>query len=165
MDFAIPRGIIVSSGIDEWMKLSMKNKVIVSVGDVVTSSIVSNNLKPYLSIIDMRTRRNDISSEIPKVLLEQCSVQKTVNPPGKISMDAVNTLCRLLEEVDLSKCHVVIVDGEEDMLALPALSCAPNGSVVVYGVPGVGIAVFHIDDSIRYLASNRLLYLEPVECM
>ncbi|MCE4605806.1 MAG: GTP-dependent dephospho-CoA kinase family protein [Desulfurococcales archaeon] len=134
-------------------------------GDVVTSSIISNGMKPYLSIIDRKTRRNDVSPKIPGVLLEQCNVQKVANPSGKISMDAVDILCRLLEEFNASKCHVVIVDGEEDMLALPALSCAPEGSVVVYGVPEVGIAVFYVDNSIRYLASNRLLYLKPVECM
>ncbi|MCE4614861.1 MAG: GTP-dependent dephospho-CoA kinase family protein [Desulfurococcales archaeon] len=127
--------------------------------------MVSIGLKPHLSIVDMKTRRNDISPKLVSALIEECNIYRVTSPPGKISLEAINLICRLLEKTELSKCYIIIVDGEEDMLALPTLSCAPEGSAVIYGVPGIGIAVFLTDNAIRYLASNRLLYLEPVECM
>ena len=35
----------------------------------------------------------------------------------------------------------VIVDGEEDLLALVAISVAPDGSLVVYGQPNEGLVL------------------------
>jgi uncharacterized protein (UPF0218 family) len=125
---------------------------VISVGDVVTASIASNNMKPFLAVVDMKTRRSDISLKPVLRLLKECKVHRIRNPPGKLSLEAIDLVCKLLEHPDPSGCHVLIVDGEEDMLALPALSCAPIGSVVLYGVPGVGVAAFFVDQSVRYLS-------------
>ena len=98
--------------------------------------------------------------------LRGCRTLKTVNPKGKLSNEAMELVCKVLSGNNRStKCYTIIVEGEEDMLALPALSCAPLGSVVLYGVPGVGIAAFFVDQLVRYMASIRILYLEQVECM
>ena len=98
--------------------------------------------------------------------LRECRTLKTVNPKGKLSLEAMEIICKVLSgKGEGAHCYAIIVDGEEDMLALPALSCAPLNSVVLYGVPGVGIAVFSVDQLVRYMASIRILYLEPVECM
>jgi hypothetical protein len=38
----------------------------------------------------------------------------------------------------------VIVEGEEDLLALVAISVAPEGSLVVYGQPNEGIVLVNV---------------------
>jgi uncharacterized protein (UPF0218 family) len=166
IDYAVPRGEIVSENIGEWMRRNLKDKTVISVGDVVTGSLIENGIKPYVSVIDGKTRRNELLKVSPAENLQECSILRTINPKGRLSLEAIELICKVLSSgKESNQCYTVIVEGEEDMLALPALSCAPIGSVVLYGVPGVGVAAFFVDQSVRYMASIRILYLEPVECM
>ncbi|MEB3787030.1 MAG: GTP-dependent dephospho-CoA kinase family protein [Desulfurococcales archaeon] len=166
IDYAIPRGEIVTENIDGWIRDNLKDKKVISIGDVVTGSLIKNGVKPFVSVIDGRTRRNEFLHIDLMKELRGCKVLKTVNPKGKLSLEAMEVICKVLSSKDEgAECYTILVDGEEDMLALPALSCAPLNSVVLYGVPGVGIAAFFIDQLVRYMASIRILYLEPVECM
>ncbi len=166
IDYAIPRGEIVTENIDRWIRDNLKDKKVISIGDVVTGSLIQNGVKPFVSVIDGRTRRNEFSHIDVIEELRECRVLKTVNPKGKLSLEAMEMICKVLSSKGEGvKCYAIIVDGEEDILALPALSCAPLNSVVLYGVPGVGIAAFFVDQLVRYMASIRILYLEPDDCM
>jgi len=43
----------------------------------------------------------------------------------------------------------IIVEGEEDLAAIPAVISAPQGSVVVYGQPGEGVVLVKVTESKR----------------
>jgi uncharacterized protein (UPF0218 family) len=75
------------------------------------------------------------------------------NSAGTISREAVS----LLQDALRSHYPVrVIVDGEEDMLALPIFSIAPDCSVVLYGQPLEGIVIVKITPKTRKKAKDLM---------
>jgi len=117
-------------------------KYIITVGDVVTLTITSGDLQPKLSIIDYRCLRkehplsNIVKSRFRKVI-------RTCNPPGRITLDAWNSIKEALrgDEPTLIEVH-----GEEDLLAIPAVLEADYGSLVIYGLPSKGMVMILVTD-------------------
>jgi hypothetical protein len=60
------------------------------------------------------------------------------NPAATLSRDL---LVALRDAVRSDDPTTVAVDGEEDLAALPALYCCPEGGSVVYGQPGEGMVL------------------------
>jgi uncharacterized protein (UPF0218 family) len=112
-------------------------KKIIAVGDATTERLVSFGIKPDVAVVDGRERRSERnipSSYAAKEL--QCA-----NPAGTISKDAI----KILQEAIKAKPPImVIVEGEEDLLALPVFAISPEGSVVLYGQPLEGLVVVRI---------------------
>jgi hypothetical protein len=50
----------------------------------------------------------------------------------------------------------VLVEGEEDLLALPLFAMAPDGSVVLYGQPLEGLVVVRITQAKKNQAKNLM---------
>jgi len=66
-------------------------------------------------------------------------VEKRIkNPPGTITFEALNAV---KEAFETSRTVKIIVDGEEDLLALLAIQYAPENSIIVYGQPREGLVV------------------------
>lgn len=120
-------------------------KCIISVGDKVTDALLSMGVSPNVCVYDGRTKRNDIgiSKEITAYNARELRVK---NPPGTISAEAKKTLCAAIISGRRTR---IMVDGEEDLLTLVAVSCAPIGAIVVYGQPDEGAVVIKIDESIK----------------
>jgi len=78
---------------------------------------------------------------------------KGSNEAGTISMKAVELLQDALE---MSSPVRIIVDGEEDLLALPLFLIVPDKSVVMYGQPYEGLVVVKIDLKIRKKAKDLM---------
>ena len=112
-------------------------KRVIAVGDATTERLVSFGITPDVAVIDgreRRSRRNYPSNYAAREL--QCT-----NPPGAISKEAI----KVLQEVLKTPAPVrMLVDGEEDMLALPLFVMSPEGSVVLYGQPLEGLVVVKI---------------------
>jgi uncharacterized protein (UPF0218 family) len=107
---------------------------IISVGDIVSKNLVENGISPNLLIVDNRVMRRDIA---PVPL--NADVEKHVkNPAGTITFEALNAIKEALEAGYKTK---IVVDGEEDLLALCAIFYAPENSFVVYGQPREGMVV------------------------
>ena len=51
---------------------------------------------------------------------------------------------------------IIVVDGEEDLLALPAIALAPLTSVILYGQPDEGLVIVKVDEGIRSIATKML---------
>jgi uncharacterized protein (UPF0218 family) len=110
------------------------SKKVIAVGDATTEKLSSLGITPDIAIVDGRERRSkrDVPSNYPAKEM-QCT-----NPAGAISEDAVNVIQQALK----AKLPVrVLVDGEEDLLALPAFAMSPVGSTVLYGQPLEGLVV------------------------
>ena len=110
---------------------------IIAVGDATTKRLISFGIVPDVAIIDGRERRSRTTYPVNYLAKElRCR-----NPAGTISNDAVKVLEVALKTASPAR---VFVDGEEDLLALPAFALAPVGSVVVYGQPLEGLVVVKI---------------------
>ena len=115
-------------------------KKIVTVGDATTERVVSFGIVPDVSVVDGRERRT-IRDHPIRYPAKQF---KCVNPQGTITADSLDVVQQALKE---SRPVIVNVDGEEDMLALPAFYYAPIGSVVLYGQPLEGLVVVTVTPS------------------
>ena len=51
---------------------------------------------------------------------------------------------------------LIVVDGEEDLLALPVIVEAPEGSLVFYGQPSTGVVSITVSNSIKSKVKRML---------
>jgi uncharacterized protein (UPF0218 family) len=110
---------------------------IVSVGDTVSRNLHEHRINPQLSITDNKRMRRRIE---PRTFTGK-SVVRVKNPQGTITEEAIAAVREALE----SEEHVhIVVDGEEDLLALIAVLYAPEKSLVVYGQPYEGVVVVKV---------------------
>ena len=122
-----------SNEVKEWAEKE-DPPVIISVGDVVSKNLTQNNMKPKLSIVDNKVMRR----KIQPISLAVSETLHAKNPPGTITEEA-----QMAIKEGLDKPHRVklTVDGEEDLLTLPAILYAPKKAFVVYGQPFKGMVV------------------------
>lgn len=111
------------------------NKVI-AVGDATTERLVNFGMTPDVAVVDGMERRSRRGAPSYHAKELRCE-----NPAGTISKGAVKVLQDALKEKPPVR---VIVDGEEDLLALPVFAMAPEGSVVLYGQPLEGLVIVKI---------------------
>jgi GTP-dependent dephospho-CoA kinase len=112
-------------------------KKVIAVGDATTERLVGFGIIPDVAVIDGKERRSKRSYHANYDAKElQCA-----NPAGTISKEAVKVLQDALKAPSPVR---VLVDGEEDMLALPVFTMAPEGSAVLYGQPLEGLVVVKI---------------------
>jgi uncharacterized protein (UPF0218 family) len=128
---------------------------VVAVGDYVTRLLASAGVEPWVAVFDCAERRSP--SRCPS--LPGYRVVETRNPRSTITWEAVEALRLAMREG-----HVAVrVDGEEDLLALPAALLAPQNSYIVYGLPAERAAAVARADRCYKLFVERLLSLFPEE--
>lgn len=127
--------------------------VIISVGDIITLSLIQQKYIPDISIIDLRSRRESIQEEkiYRAIQLESGSSQvvyvKTLNQAGEVRLEAGNKIRQAVYDfVKTNKKSVVEVEGEEDLLALPAILFAPLHSIVLYGQWNLGVVMVDVTE-------------------
>jgi uncharacterized protein (UPF0218 family) len=110
---------------------------IISVGDTVSRNLHEHQMNPQLSITDNKRMRRRIK---PRTFTGK-NVVHVKNPRGAITEEAITAIRETLESDERVN---IIVDGEEDLLALIAVLYAPEKSLVVYGQPYEGIVVVEV---------------------
>ncbi|MGC8969084.1 MAG: DUF359 domain-containing protein [Conexivisphaera sp.] len=126
----------------------------VLVGDRVSATLCSMGVRPWVHIIDMRERREPSPSPPPCPFERSFAVR---NPPGMITREAAEAVEAAMSEDSPAR---VLVDGEEDLLALVAIYVG-RGALVAYGQPGEGIVVVDSSDpTARDLTERALLSME-----
>jgi uncharacterized protein (UPF0218 family) len=125
----------------ELLELLKNKKNIVSVGDKVTYTLLKHGITPILCIVDFLLERKPYSEEMKAFIQKSKMVHlKVKNPPGTIT-DELWDAIRIVFQ-DLKQGPVCIeVDGEEDLASLAAISLAPGGVTVIYGLPNKGVVV------------------------
>jgi len=124
---------------------------VVSVGDRVTETLASMGRVPDVQIVD--GKENRIERTTPSV--RHIRTIRAENPPGTITIEAMKAV---QEAFKGNKPARVLVVGEEDLLAIPAIIFAPISSAVFYGQPGAGIVMVRVTKvakirNRKYLAS------------
>jgi len=121
-------------------------KPLVVVGDYTYKRMIEANLRPDVVVVDARVMRN--SAEIPK--LEGYEVTRVRNMAGVIEPEAAEAV---INAVSRGR-GAVFVEGEEDLLALPAIHALPEGGVVVYGQPRQGYVVVKASTKVKKLVEE-----------
>lgn len=122
-------------------KLLASAKPLVAVGDYTYSRLVKAGLKPNVVVIDAKIERK--ATALPS--LEGYDVVRVVNKPGMIYPEAAHAVVQAVR----AGAGCIVVEGEEDLLALPAILALPNTGVVVYGQPGTGYVVVKAGEEVR----------------
>ena len=144
--------------IEEYLK---DTRYIFAVGDVTTQLLFKLKISPTLSIIDFQTKRSEINpEEFGNISLSNI---KITNPPGTINSDAVVVLDGILNEnIQDDTSTVVIVEGEEDLLALPLLLLAPIQSILCYGLRDQGLVAVRVTEEVKMRAVELVKKLKRV---
>jgi uncharacterized protein (UPF0218 family) len=157
-----PFGTLIQGTFNETMakmkELVKKEKPprLISVGDVVSHNLHEYKIHPQISIIDNKSLGN-------QPLPEKIEAEKTVyvaNPQGTITKEAA---VAIKDAVEKNEHTHIVIDGEEDLLALIAVLYAPEKSIVVYGQPYKGIVVVKVTLERKAKVEKLLKAMEPFE--
>ena len=117
---------------------------IIAVGDVVTASLVGADHIPAVSVLDGRTERGPVSDAVGERTSALERALTVDNPPATITRAAAAAVTAAIAAHD-PVC--IGIDGEEDLLVVPAILVAPTGATVVYGQPGEGMVAVPVTES------------------
>jgi len=116
--------------------------------------MAKHSILPHLAIVDNRVMRQPREPVVLKV-------NQTIhvkNSPGTITAEAWLAVKEALKQKRLIK---IVVDGEEDLLALVVLLHAPLNALVVYGQPYEGIVVVQVTKRKRQKARRIIEAMQP----
>ena len=130
---------------------------IISVGDVVTQTLLKYSIIPDLGIIDEKVQREDIKSSNYSLFQKEI----VENPPGFITQKAWDLIRDVIKKDD-NKIIIKIV-GEEDLLVLPAILEAPHNSKVLYGQPNEGVVLVTVTEKMKQKVKRLMLKMVKVD--
>ena len=143
-----PLGLLIQGSFDETMQKlkelieKKRPSTIISVGDVVSNNMTRHGISLKLLIVDNKLMRDPIQP----IAVDANQTLHLKNPPGTLTEEAWTVIKEALRRKRRTR---VLVDGEEDLLTLVAVLCAPENSLVVYGQPHEGIVVVKVTEKTR----------------
>jgi uncharacterized protein (UPF0218 family) len=123
---------------------------VVTVGDVVTITLLQMGIVPDVAVFDYKTQRSEEYSSKARIEKMKGRLVKVENPPARITRALWKAVRDAVRAEDTVK---VEVSGEEDLAALVAIINAPEGAQVIYGIPNKGLMVVAVGEETRALAS------------
>lgn len=126
---------------------------VITVGDVVTRHLAQSGIRPDLAVVDWVTEREALPDDEQPDIEGYEARTDVENPAAGLAQELLHAL---RDGIETGETAVVVVDGEEDLAALPVLAIAPVGASVVYGQPGEGMVHVDIDAEIREHARGLL---------
>ncbi|MBL7001278.1 MAG: GTP-dependent dephospho-CoA kinase family protein [Nitrosopumilus sp.] len=152
----IPLGILLpDSQVDKIniKKYLSENPYVITVGDRTTEKMIEFGLIPSLQIIDSQEKR--VKREPPKLAN---AIELTVdNPAAEITPQSIAIIKKAFTMQPPVRLNV---NGEEDLLVIPACIHAPENSVVLYGQPNEGLVLVKITPEIRSKTQTLLDLME-----
>jgi len=134
-----PMGQLVNE--KKLLNLLKNEKYIVSIGDLVTYTILKNDIEPIFCVVDFKTRRGKCPIEIVKLIKSFGKKSITIkNPPGIISDDLWKVIEIAFENLEADTLRIEI-DGEDDLASLAVIYLAPKDVTIIYGLPDKGVLV------------------------
>jgi GTP-dependent dephospho-CoA kinase len=117
---------------DEFASLTRQSMMVITVGDRVTQTLGELGRTPEVQVVDGVERRS--KRDPPKLPYRR--LIRVKNPAGTLTLEAIEGVRKAFEG---PKPVRILVDGEEDLIAMLAVAMAPISSMVFYGQPGVGV--------------------------
>ena len=127
---------------------------VVTVGDRTTEKMISFGMVPSLQITDGLEKRHP--RQHPELADKIHSGDGTVtttttlidvnNPPSEITQESVDAIRKAFSMPPPVRIRV---NGEEDLLVIPACIYAPDGAIVMYGQPNQGLVIMEVSPEVR----------------
>jgi len=114
---------------------------LILVGDTISRNAIQSGIKPNVIVIDRLEKRE----KAVRFVFSGMNLVRVKNPAGRIETDAWRAIDKAVRQGNT----LVEVDGEEDLLTIPAVLSAPVGSLVVYGQPGMGIVIISVSENMK----------------
>ncbi|BBG24204.1 GTP-dependent dephospho-CoA kinase family protein [Sulfuracidifex tepidarius] len=127
----------------ESLPAEVAGRKVITVGDFVTKVLNDAEVNPYLSIIDGKTMRNLYFGT-------KAEGDVVVNEAGVLRL---SSMLKVKERIETGGGRI-FVNGEEDMLAIPAILFSEDGDVVVYGQPKAGSVVVKVNRMIKWRVND-----------
>ena len=123
---------------------------LITVGDASSENVSGLGLKPNIQIIDLMEKRH--KREFPKLTWNK---KITIdNPPGTLSNESIILIHDIIKkQIDT----LIVVNGEEDLLALPSILFAPIDTYVLYGHPDEGLVVVSVTNLVKTKVHDILI--------
>jgi|Deesub1362B_J571_1020462.scaffolds.fasta_scaffold00009_174 hypothetical protein len=134
----------------------LKPPKLVAVGDQTSAALERMGIKADLYIVDGKVERRKTS----ELKLYPSKVLRVENPAGVLTEAA---LVAVREALESEEAGVILVEGEEDLLTLPAILYAPKESLVLYGQPGEGVVAVRVTAERKKFAEKIISRMEEVE--
>ncbi len=109
-----------------------KFKKIITIGDRCSLTLFSD-----VKVFDGKINREKIKESLPSSL-------SCLNPPGTICEEAWQVVEKAIKEN-----KNVFVDGEEDLLVIPAVLLSEENTAVVYGFFDKGICLIEVSEKVK----------------
>lgn len=122
---------------------------VIAVGDATTDRLIAFGIVPDIAIVDGKERR--YAREFPDN--HAATELSCANPASTISKGAIDLVKKAMDE---KRPVRIMVDGEEDLLALPAFALAPDGAAVLYGQPLEGLVIVRITPAKKKQAQDLM---------
>jgi len=126
---------------------------LIAVGDMVAETLLASNTKPGLVVFDASTRRGSYDALILRGVKPNAVL---ANKRSSISQEVQE----FFYEDNVS--GFILIEGEEDLLVVPAAISSKPGSYVVYGQPGEGIVVLRVDERLQSFLELYIASLKPI---
>jgi len=139
------------------LQKAVKCPRLITVGDVVSLRMLENGVVPRTIIFDLATRRERTDSLQGALGRVQGTDVLVRNPAGRIMPEMVRAIEESFASKEVTKLRV---EGEEDLATLVCAAVAPDGSCVMYGLPGKGIVFVNVDDGVRQKARKFMDSME-----
>lgn len=159
-ELRIPLGFIIKGSesnketvASEAKRLLKNEKYILSiaVGDIVSSTLENAGFMPDIKIIDFKTQRKFLPS------FKNVKWFDAENTAGTIHSATAKLLEKEIENILKNKTKKAItIDGEEDLLVLPAILLAPLESVVFYGQRDIGMVMVRVTEEVKKQVSDLI---------
>lgn len=138
---ATPLGRVFSAeeaGGEQFRRMLADAPMVITVGDRVTETSESLGRTPEVQVVDGVERRN--RRRPPEAhFVRQVKVK---NPAGTITQEAIAGMRAAFRG---RKPVRVLVEGEEDLMAMLAIGMAQVSAMVLYGQPGKGVVAVKVN--------------------
>ncbi len=128
----------------------IKPKKIITIGDFVTRSFIENKINVNFAIIDGYLENKKLDEKIDVSTFNR--VLRIKNPKGTLSLD---NYLKVKEELVKDNC-IILVDGEEDLLAIVPLIEENDNSLVIFGLPNFGIEIVIVNKRKRFILRKMI---------
>src|SRR6266849_1604623 len=118
---------------------------ITAVGYVVSRETLVAGITVNLRILDHISMRRPTAA----LNLKVNRTYRVKNPAGVITLEAWETIKQAMKDNEA----LIVVEGEEDLLALPCIVESPSNSLVLYGQPSKGLVVVDTNSKVKDEAS------------
>ena len=128
---------------------------IISVGDIVSKNMTEHHIPTHTIIVDNKVARETIKP----IKIKAKRTLHVKNPPGTLTPETWTIIQEALKQDRPTR---VLVNGEEDLLTLVAVSQAPENALVVYGQPNQGAVAVKVTEEMRRKVQLIIDAMEPV---